>query len=517
MKKFILICAAFTATQAFAQIPEDALRYSWYPQSGTARNQAIGGAMGSLGGDVTATFVNPAGLGFYKTQEFVFTPSYLMNKNKAQFRGTNSSNTKNNFTLGTSGLIFGIGESEQSKSSHAVSFAYTQTANFNNIIQYKGLNNQSSFSEQFVEEFVSSKLSIDEVLNQNSQLPYTSAPALYTYLIDTTSAGGNLIVKAAPENILNAGQALMQDYYKKTTGGMYELALGAAINDNKHWLFGGTIGIPVVNYTSSTSFTESDTSSNTMNGFKSFKYVDDFSTTGIGFNVKLGAIYRPKEYIRIGLAIHTPSFMWLEDERTTTLNTVLETPSGVAESFNVSSKTFTNGQPGQNKYVQMSPWKAILSGSYVFRETEDVTRQKGFITADIEYVNHQGSRFKNINDEASSRDKSYYKDLNNVIKETYKGTFNLRAGGEMKFNTWMTRLGIAYYGNPYKDVPYKADRLLLSGGLGYRHKGFFVDLTYVHQVTKDANVPYLLSSQANTFATLNQNQGNVIASIGFKF
>ena len=48
--------------------PEDALRYSFYPQNGSARNLAIGGAMGSLGGDITATYVNPAGLGFYKNR-----------------------------------------------------------------------------------------------------------------------------------------------------------------------------------------------------------------------------------------------------------------------------------------------------------------------------------------------------------------------------------------------------------------------------------------------------------------
>ncbi|MBK8496486.1 MAG: hypothetical protein IPL50_16885 [Chitinophagaceae bacterium] len=54
----------FISTFIFAQVPEDAIRYSFYPQTGTARNMAIGGAMGSLGGDINATFVNPAGLGF---------------------------------------------------------------------------------------------------------------------------------------------------------------------------------------------------------------------------------------------------------------------------------------------------------------------------------------------------------------------------------------------------------------------------------------------------------------------
>ena len=68
MHKYLLIICLLTSNIVFAQIPEDAKRYSFYPQGGTARNIAIGGAMGSLGGDINATFVNPAGLGLFKTK-----------------------------------------------------------------------------------------------------------------------------------------------------------------------------------------------------------------------------------------------------------------------------------------------------------------------------------------------------------------------------------------------------------------------------------------------------------------
>jgi hypothetical protein len=66
MKKFLFISILFISAKAMAQVPEDAVRYSWYPQNGTARTLAIGGAIGSLGGDISAMFVNPAGIGFFK-------------------------------------------------------------------------------------------------------------------------------------------------------------------------------------------------------------------------------------------------------------------------------------------------------------------------------------------------------------------------------------------------------------------------------------------------------------------
>jgi hypothetical protein len=513
MKKYLLLVCLLSGTAVYAQIPEDALRFSFYPQNGTARNLAIGGAMGSLGGDITATFVNPAGLGFYKTREFVLTPGFFFNNNKIGYRETHSANKNSNFLFGTSGLILSSGNQNNRGQSHAISLAVTQTANFNEHFQYKGLNNYSSFSEQFAEEFAKSGYSIDSVLNYNSPLPYTSAPALYTYLIDTVKVNGIYQVKAAPEYILDAGQALLQEMDKKTKGGISEVALGMALNSKDKWYFGATIGVPFVVYHSNTTFKESDTSSNTNNHFKQFEYTDDFTTTGVGVNAKIGVIYRPRDYIRLGLAVHTPTWMYLQDERTTTLSTQLENP---VAAFSTSSTTFTNNQPGKSKYRQTTPLKVMLSASYVFREVANTKKQRAFITADVEYVHHKGSKFTSDNDAPTDNEKAYYRSLTNVIKSQYKGNFNFRVGGELKFNIIMARLGFAYYGNPYKDAALKANKMLFSGGLGYRNKGVFVDLTYVHSITKDVNFPYRLEDRANTYATVRQQKGNVVFTVGFK-
>ena len=522
MKIYLLLIFLFTGSLIYAQVPEDAIRYSFYPQNGTARNVAIGGVMGSLGGDINATFVNPAGLGFYKTNEFVITPGFALNNNKVKFRNTDSENAKNNFGFGTTGWVFGHSNGKNSRNSSAFSIAINQTANFNNEVHYKGLNNFSSFSEQFAEEFAKSGYTIDEVLDRNSSpFPYTSAPALYTYLIDTVTINGIKQVKGAPEYILDAGQALQQEMTKKTKGAISELSIGFAHNSKDKWFIGGAIGVPFVSYTSKTVFTESDTSNNTGNYFNRAEYEDNFKTTGVGFNAKVGIIYRPKDYIRLGLAIHTPTWMFLKDSHYSYLYTEVENP---LDSFGVDSRFFTNGKPGEAAYIQSTPFKAIVSASYVFREVKDVTRQKGFISADIEYVHHKGSRFsrdnsedENITDDEKEYYKSYYKALNKVVKRNYKGNFNFRVGGELKFKIIMARLGFAYYSKPYKDAELKASRMLLSGGLGYRNKGFFVDLTYVHAINKDVNFPYRLEDRANTYAELKQQKGNIVATVGFKF
>ncbi|MEP6677488.1 MAG: aromatic hydrocarbon degradation protein, partial [Ferruginibacter sp.] len=256
------------------------------------------------------------------------------------------------------------------------------------------------------------------------------------------------------------------------------------------------------------------TSSITNNHFKNFTYNDNFKTTGVGVNGIIGIIYRPKDYVRLGLSIHTPTYYVMTDTRSSDIAVNLENPVYAAS---VTSATFTRGVDGEAKYTQMSPWKAIISGSYVFREVANVKKQKGFITADIEYVNYRGSMFGSNNESPTQDEKNYYKSLNSVIKQYYKGNFNFRVGGELKFNVIMARLGFAYYTNPYKDAELKANKMLLSGGLGYRNKGMFIDLTYVHNISKDVNFPYRLEDRPNTFASVKDTRGSVTATLGFKF
>jgi len=81
-------------TQAISQLPEDVIRMSWNTTSGTARSQAIGGALGSLGGEITSTFVNPAGLGFFKLSELVITPGFTLAHSDGEYRDA-SARSKN--------------------------------------------------------------------------------------------------------------------------------------------------------------------------------------------------------------------------------------------------------------------------------------------------------------------------------------------------------------------------------------------------------------------------------------
>ncbi len=511
MQKKLYILLLFLATkQVSAQVPEEALRLSWRTQTGTARNQAIGGAMGSLGGDGTANLVNPAGLAFYKTSDFLFTPAYRFGKGTNHFRGTTMTDAnQGNIGLGTSGFVFG-GFGYKARNSFGLTV--TRVADFKQTFSYKGQNNYSSFAEPLADEFAASGLTIDQALN-NADISLPTKMALYTYLVDTATINGSKQVIARSEFT----SLLSQEHVSEISGGITEVTFGWGNEINKKFMAGISLGIPIVKIDRNTYYRESDASGNANNNFNFMAYREHFSLKGAGLNLRAGFIYRPKDYIRLGLALHSPDMMMLTETVSSGFAADLEKLFAPNTGYDsVASSKITGNSNEQAKYTTYTPGKIILSGSYVFREVENISRQKGFITADIEYTNYKWMSFGS-SEENSQANKAYYKPFNEAIDAIYKPAVNFRIGGELKFKIIMARLGFAYYSSPYRDKALKANKMNLSGGLGYRHKGIFVDLTYVHRINKDVNFPYRVNApRANTFASLKETGGNVLLTVGFK-
>lgn len=505
---YFLLFSVLAFGASYAQEPADALRYSYLTQpGGTARNQAIGGAGASLGGEFSSLFINPAGLGFYKTGDFVLTPGYSLKNGNSNYLDKSGSAKQNNFNLGASGVLFSSPSRNKNIKSITIGIGVNRTADFNNYIYYKGLNTNSSYSEKYLEELIN-----NEVTDPNraaTDYPYGSSLALNTYLIDPVYNADSSL--QGYRSLADPGFGLNQENTIITSGGITDVAIGTGINLKDKWFFGGTITLPFLNYTRDAYYKESDASGNTNNNFNYFEANESLQTKGIGINGKFGVIFKPVEFVRFGLAVHTPTFYQLTDNYISQVVTDLEGYGGAGVKQQ-SSTDLTDGQPLKSTYNLSTPWKVMVSGSYVFREVQNVENQRAFITADVEYVNYKDASFRAVQNDTDA--KTYYTSLNQTVDNLYKSAINVRLGGEVKFNTIMFRLGGAYYGNPYKNET--ANLVKLSGGLGYRNKGIFIDLTYIHSVNKDIHYPYLLGDKPNTPAMLKNNAGNIVATIGFK-
>lgn len=488
------------------------MRSSWFIPGGSARSVAIGGAIGSLGGDITSAHVNPAGIGMYKTREIVLSPGFMFNSNKANYRDSLTKSNRTAFAYGSIGFVLGSPKArgESNWTSTAFSLSVTQLASYNNHVSYSGFNNMSSFSEKYLEELV--RDGADETAAYNNYLNGASL-AFGSFLIDTTQdANGKF---NGYQSLVPDSSGIYQQYDAKTTGGYHEVSFGFAGNMADKLYLGISLNVPIVSYHRDLYYRETDASGNAHNNFNYFEYREQFKSSGVGFNAKLGMIYKPTDVLRLGLALHTPSIISFKDEVRASITTDSEDYLTVGPRVNTeSSDARNNGQPLTRSYYQLTPWRAIVSGSYVFRSVADTRLQRGFISADIEYVNYRGSRYYAHEDDQASKD--YYKDANASIKDYLKSAFNFRLGGELKFDPWMFRLGAAYYGSPYSSSQLKASRIMASGGLGYRAHGFFVDLTYAYTFNKDVNFPYRLIDKPNTYAATKNNRGNLVLTVGLK-
>jgi hypothetical protein len=506
--RLLLIILVSAISNSYAQEPADALRYSWLTQNGTARNQAIGGAGASLGGEFSSLFINPAGLGFYKTNEFVITPGYAIKNANSNYLNNPADRTSNNFNLGASGFLFSSTSPQKKIKSLTFALGFNRIADFNNHVYYKGKNTNSSYSEKYLEELIN-----DNVTDPNiaaTKYPSGSSLAFNTYLIDTVSGPNGAVL--GYRTLADPNLGLIQENTVNTSGGITDFSIGAGLNLQEKLYFGATLSFDFLNFRRNSQYKETDATGIATNNFNYFEANETLKTSGVGGNAKFGIIYKPVEDVRLGLTFQTPTAYQLSDSYSTEIITDLEGYGGAGVKKQ-STPDLNSGQALEAKYNMNTPLKVMFGGSLVFREVADVKKQRGFITADIEYVNYKGAAFKAA-DKTDAAAKDYYSSLDQVIGRLYKNTFNIRVGGELKFNTYMVRAGGAYYGNPYKNQ--SANLYKISGGLGYRNKGIFIDLTYVYTLNKDINYPYLLQDKPNNPVYLKNNGSGIIATIGFK-
>lgn len=509
MKRILFaLVIVLTAQGSFAQDPTDALRYSFLTgEGGTARNQALGGAGASLGGEFTSLFLNPAGLGFYKTGDFIFSPSLLMNSNEAHYLGKTSYADGQKLGIGASGILFSTEYVNRKIKSVTLGIGVNKSANFNNNIYYQGSNKTSSYSEKFIEE-----LRRDNATDVNTianAYPYGASMAFNTYLINpVTDAGGNITDFFT---LADPAMGLRQTMNKTTSGGITDIAIGVGANHENRFFFGGTVTVPMLKYKREAIYREEDESGASNNDFAFFEADEILETKGVGINLKLGVMYKPSDDLQVGLSFFTPTFYQMTDLYDMAITTDPEGFEGQG-TLTQNSAYLNNDNFLRATYNMVTPLRTILSGTYFFGTGEMMAQQKGFITADIEYVNYKGSNFLDANNDQAYKD--YYRELNGIIDNLYKGALNARIGGELKLNTVMLRLGGAYYGNPYQNE--QTDLFKISGGIGYRYRGFYVDLAYTHGIHNTVEYPYRLDRVNVPPALLNNAASNLALTFGFK-
>jgi hypothetical protein len=480
MKKLaaILICLSAGLT-TFAQNSGDVLRYSRIYYSGTARFVGTGGAYGALGADISALTVNPAGIGLYQGSEFTFTLAPSVDGVTTDYLGRLSTSNVTSFGMGNVGFVFTVKpQGTAPLYNFNFGFAMNRQNDLNSEFYMAGPNHSSSILNVYTDK-----------LNNNRNLlpgdfPFDIGPAYDAWLIyyDTLT---NQYTSDQPHG------GSYQSKQVRTYGSIneFDISMGGNVGDKLY--FGLTFGIPFIRYTENSSYSEVD-NGDSIPYFESMVYNYHLDTRGTGFVIKGGVIYRPTDWLRIGVAVHTPTwYPNMHDYWYTSTTAYYENKSWD------NTKLSPNGE---YYYYMRTPFRAI--GSIAF-----VIGKYGLISGEYEYVNYSQGK---LNSSGYA-----YSTVNDEIKNSFQSWGNIRGGMEWRIWDFRLRAGAAYYSNPYTTSGLDGSRLSISGGFGYRTKHFFTDVTYQWGQSKEQY--YLYNYEGMKPSTNTYTSNTVLTTVGFRF
>jgi hypothetical protein len=423
MKKILTIAALFAAiltsnSQALGY-QDLGLLFSQDDNNGSARFTAMSGAFGALGGDVSSININPAGLSVFKNSVFVGTFNSRNTDITSNYYG-NSRTTQDQFiNLSHAGAVL-VFDSAHSKewSKFAIGFNYRITKDFNENFTAEGNSGIATFTEY--------------PLDNNTP----------TIVYDTADG---------------------QRFTNTNSGEISELNIGfSSVHLNKLHI-GLGLNFYDLNFSQQSSLTEFNSDSN-GNELDANLYQENF-TTGTGFSLNAGFIYKAHPNFRFGLAYQTPTWFTEIIEDTNILNNdgfYGDTEIIVSNDNLIYDNTSGGYFPSQQLIYRLkTPSKLTASAAFIFGKN-------GLLSLD--YTNKSYSNTKLSGADFSIENESF--------QNNFKNTNNFNVGTEWRFDRLSVRGGYKYEESPYNNAIDSDDLEGYSLGAGYNFGNFKLDFSY---------------------------------------
>lgn len=488
---FFSMCAK---AQSYA---DEALIFGRINSTGSARIQAMGGAQVALGGDYSTAYSNPAGLGFYNKSEATFSFGQNFYNTTSSYYNADTKDSQSNFNVPGFSVVFHNDKNEGKLISGNFGLSLTRTNNFNQNFTYEtdaNGNPNSSLLDYFVQQ---SYGIFPSDFGQNGNSFYTlQRLAFNNFLIGPQ----NEVTPQADSSIWHTyiGQIPFQHERNKVDGAQNQFNISYGLNFNDKVYVGGAVGLPSFHYHSNRTYYESFADPSTP--IFGFDLTEDYSIKGSGINATIGTIIKAQDFVQFGLSIATPTYFYdVNDNYTATMNAVWDNYTYTDVTYPSHSTTFVSGDKTNDSmkdltanYALVTPWR-IKGGATFF------IQKHGFITMEVEKVNYSKSKL------TSNTDGLDFTYDNADIKSMYRNVFNLRAGGEYRFDKFRARIGYSFMPDPYTAPQNDIDNSISSytGGVGYRTNKFFVDLGLAMSQWKGSYVPYHLANNTPFVAQKN--------------
>ncbi len=545
-KSIISAVIAAVPTIAVAQSAVDAYTLSTSDLRGTARFMSMAGAFGALGGDLSTLTQNPAGIGVYRSSEVGVTLDINMTSSRTNSGTGIGSVDKTHVYCNNFGYIGTTILGNETMPTFSWGASYNRAASFDRTfrggigaLETSMSNYVANFSQGYSTEVLGETQNYNPF--QDSKADWMSIMAYNSFLISPSGPNGAYNGLWVPGTTYgNASYSTRERGYVDE----YSINFGGNIMNTLYWGVG--FGITDINMTQDTFYDEELTDADVYNkqdnvitpGNAYYALRNHSNTSGSGFNMKFGVILKPVNELRLGLAIHTPTWYNLSTHYASTID--------YSYGYNLDAQgnptLDNNGQyysdDAYYDWRMKSPWRLIASAA-------GVIGGRFIVSADYEY-----KAFNNMSvsvpdpevgygdyekDEWVSEDvKAYYKPTNTLrIGAEYRVTpqFSIRAGYshsttsvDKSYDEGARGCYVSTSGtNPSYTMNKGTD--YITFGLGYRTGGFYIDAAYVYKKTSStwhafSSYEDPAANGAWTYApraALDNKNNNIVLSIGYKF
>ncbi len=282
---------------------------------GTSRATAMGGAFTSLGADLSSMSINPAGLGMYQSSDWGITAALTMEGMRTASpnmhpAALSSSGNKTSFGLNNLGIAYNVFNSSDTFTSLTLGFSYNRSANFNSRTSFDTFGEGSTIGEAFSHQI---NWMLDDGLSMGDldwdASPWTNHENIYlnewaavlgwqTFVVDDLGDGSvGYYTDAIPCDT---------HFTSVSKGGVYEYNFSGGANIGNFLYLGATVGLNEISYQEDTTYEEYYNGDLVPLGTLWFDQIT--TIRGSGLTAKLGAVIRPAEALRIGIAFHLPTY-----------------------------------------------------------------------------------------------------------------------------------------------------------------------------------------------------------------
>ncbi|MBC7695746.1 MAG: hypothetical protein H7141_09900 [Burkholderiales bacterium] len=475
----------------------DAMRYSQIFFGGTSRSKAMAGSFGALGADGSCMGNNPAGIGLYRKGDINISFGLKFYSVEAIHNGTSNKNFKASVPFDGLTLVGAWDSKTQPDNHHALGLSCNQIANFNSNTTIEGSANFKSITNDF--------------LSSANGKPYTNLDNSYSgmaydnYLIDIYDTVNNKYT-----SLVNTKYDLVQSKTIETRGKINEWCFNYAYGYQDKIYIGATLGVPVINYNYNSVYSEADVndsmrrSTNTspsyyyptksVGGFKNLSYQEVYKTSGTGYNLKVGVIYRAADFIRLGASFHSPTVYNLTD------GYVYKMSANFDEGGSFTTQ-YPTDNGGKFNYQVITPMKFTGSVALLYKKL-------GVMNIDYDIINYKQASLQSSPQEFTG--------VNSVIRSKYSQTSNVRVGFEANLEPMFVRLGYAMYGSPFGET-FSGDfvKTFYTGGIGFRKDKMYVDISFTKSMNNENY--YMYNPKFVDKSTLKNSGTTIAVTVGSKF